>query len=238
MTTISTVPTAAVANGRSNVVPAAAAIAATLGVGAACWVISVHQMEGMDMAVATRLGSFPSFLWVWVPMMAAMMLPGTTTAALRRVHCTRRVRDIPWYVGSYLGVWALIGVAVFALDRPHGSATAGAIVVAAGCYELTPTKRWFRQRCRDDVASGGRLGLCCLGSSVGLMCVVVVLGVMSITWMAAAATIVLAQKLLRPRVVVDVPIALAVVALGIVILVTPSVVPGMVPPMHSMPMAQ
>ena len=37
---------------------AAAALAATLGLAAACWVVSVWQMSGMDMGVATRLGSF------------------------------------------------------------------------------------------------------------------------------------------------------------------------------------
>jgi predicted metal-binding membrane protein len=33
-------------------------------------------MNGMDMRVATRIGSFASFVALWVPMMAAMMLPG------------------------------------------------------------------------------------------------------------------------------------------------------------------
>ena len=236
MTTLSSAPAARITSGRSTVVATAAAITATLGVGAACWVINFQQMRGMDEGAATRLGSFSSFVVVWVPMMAAMMLPGTTTAALRRVHGTRRVRDIPWYVASYLGVWGITGVAVFALYRPHGSAVAGGFVIAAGVYELTPAKRRFRERCREYVPSGCRLGVCCLGSSIGLMCMVVVLGVMSLAWMVVAAVIVLAQKILAPRAVVDVPFALAVVALGIVILAAPSVIPGIVHPMHSMPM--
>jgi hypothetical protein len=37
---------------------AAAALMETLGLAAACWVVSVQQMTGMDMGVATRLGSF------------------------------------------------------------------------------------------------------------------------------------------------------------------------------------
>jgi hypothetical protein len=37
---------------------------------------STEQMNGMDMGVATRLGSFASFVALRVPMMAAMMLPG------------------------------------------------------------------------------------------------------------------------------------------------------------------
>jgi hypothetical protein len=53
-----------------------AALTATLGLAAASWVIVVRQMSGMDMGVTTQLGSFVSFLALWVSMMAAMMLPG------------------------------------------------------------------------------------------------------------------------------------------------------------------
>jgi len=49
----------------------AAALAATLGLAAASWVVAVRQMNGMDMGVATELGSFGSFLALWVSMMAA-----------------------------------------------------------------------------------------------------------------------------------------------------------------------
>ena len=49
---------------------------ATLGVAAVAWVVTLRQMNGMDMGGATELGSLVSFLALWVPMMAAMMLPG------------------------------------------------------------------------------------------------------------------------------------------------------------------
>ncbi len=42
----------------------AAVLAATFGLAAASWVIAVRQMNGMDMGVATRLGSFGSFIAV------------------------------------------------------------------------------------------------------------------------------------------------------------------------------
>ncbi|MGD0064192.1 MAG: hypothetical protein ABSB76_12220 [Streptosporangiaceae bacterium] len=61
-----------------------AALTATLGLGAAAWVVAVWQMNGMDMGVATRLGSFAFFVAVWVSMMAAMMLPGAGRAAVGR----------------------------------------------------------------------------------------------------------------------------------------------------------
>ena len=87
--------------------------------------------------------------------------------------------------------------------------------VAAGLYEPTPLKRDCRRRCRESVRSGFEFGLYCVGSSIGLMLMLVVLGVMSITWMSLIAVLVLAQKLLPEHPAVGVPVALAIVALGI-----------------------
>jgi len=208
-----------------------AALAATLGLAAASWVVTVRQMNGMDMGVATRLGSFAFFVALWVSMMAAMMLPGAAPAVLRRAHASGRVRAAPLFVGSYLAVWTLVGVAVYALYRPHGSFTAGAVVIAAGVYEFTPLKQHFRRRCRESVRSGFEFGLYCVGSSIGLMLILVALSFMSVTWMSAIAVLVLAQKLLPAKATVDVPLALAIVGLGILIVIAPSSVPGLTPPM-------
>jgi predicted metal-binding membrane protein len=208
----------------------AAALTGTLGLAAACWVIAVWQMHGMDMGTATRLGSFGSFMAVWVAMMAAMMLPGAAPAVLRHAHAGG-VRAVPLFAGSYLAVWALAGAVVYTLYRPHGAAAAGAVTIAAGVYEFTPLKRHFRRRCRDSGRSGFGFGLCCAGSSIGLMAMLVALGVMSVTWMSVIAVLVLGQKLLPARAAVDVPLALAIAGLGICIVLAPSSVPGLVPPM-------
>lgn len=216
---------------RAGTAATAAALTATLGLAAASWVVAVRRMNGMDMGVATELGSFAFFVALWVWMMAAMMLPGTAPAVLRRAHAGGRVRAVPLFVGSYLAVWTLVGVAVYALYRPHGSFAAGVVAVAAGVYELTPLKRHFRRRCRESVRSGLELGLCCVGSTIGLMLLLVALGVMSVTWMSVIAVIVLAQKLLPANAAIDVPLALAIVGLGTLILIAPSSVPGLTPPM-------
>jgi predicted metal-binding membrane protein len=210
-----------------------AALTATLGLAAASWVVAVRQMNGMDMGVATRLGSFAFFVALWVSMMAAMMLPGATPAVSRRALASGRVRAVPLFVGSYLAVWTLVGVAVYALYRPHGPFAAGAVAVGAGVYEFTPLKQHFRRRCRESVRSGFEFGLYCVGSSIGLMLmlVLVALGVMSVTWMSVIAVLVLAQKLLPAKSAVDVPLALAIVGLGILIVIAPSSVPGLTPSM-------
>jgi predicted metal-binding membrane protein len=215
----------------SRLAATSATLAATLALPVALWVVSVRQMDGMDMGVATELGSFPSFVAFWLTMMGAMMLPGATPAVLRRAHASRRVGAVPLFVGSYLAVWTLVGVAVYAVYRPHGTAAAGGLAIAAGVYEIAPLKRHFREHCRQGVHSGFEFGLYCVGSSIGLMLLFVALGFMSVVWMALIAVLITAQKLLPPRAAIDGPVTLAIVGLGVLILVAPSSVPGLTPPM-------
>jgi predicted metal-binding membrane protein len=210
---------------------APAALTATLALAAACWVVAVDRMDGMDMGAATELGSFAFFAAVWVPMMAAMMLPGAAPAVVRRARSHRPALTVPLFVGSYLAVWTLVGIAVYALYRPHGWTVAGVLAIAAGAYELTPLKRECRRRCRESVRSGLRFGLFCVGSSIGLMVMLVAVGVMSVTWMALVGVVILAQKLAPPVAAVDVPLALAIVALGTLIVVAPDAVPGLIAPL-------
>jgi predicted metal-binding membrane protein len=167
------------------------AAAATLGVAAVCWLVAIRQMDGMDMGVATELGSFAFFIGAWASMVAAMMLPGALQAVLRRARASGR----------------------------------------AGAYELTPVKRACRRRCRASSRSGFGFGLACLGSSTGLMLMLVAVGVMSVSWMAIVAALVLAQKLLPPRTLVDVPLAVAIVVFGVLIVLAPGSIPGLTPPM-------
>jgi predicted metal-binding membrane protein len=185
------------------------ALLTTLGLAGLAWLIALHEMDGMDMGYATELGSAGSFAVLWISMMAAMMLPGAAQA-------TARVARVVPFVATYLAVWAAVGVAVYALYEPHGAAAAGVVTVAAGLYELTPLKRRCRERCRED-RSGLAFGVHCVGASIGLMAVFVALGVMNVAWMAVVAVLVAAQKLLAPRTSIDVPLALAIVALGLIV---------------------
>ena len=220
---------AMVATESRNLAPAA--VAATLVLAVACWALTVEQMSGMNMGVATGLGSVAFFLGLWAPMMAAMMLPGATVAISQRASNSGPVRAVAPFVTSYIAVWTAVGVLVYLLYRPHGTLLAGIVVIAAGVYELTPIKRRSRRRCRERVDSGFGFGLECVGSSAGLMAMLIAIGVMSIGWMAAITVVLVAQKLLPARLALDLPIALAIVALGLVIVVSPSSVPGLMPPM-------
>ena len=138
---------------------------------------------------------------------------------------------MPLFAVSYLAVWALVGGASSRSYRPHGTLVAGVVTLVAGLYEFTPVKQRFRRRCREMAGSGFGFGLCCLGSSIGLMAMLVALGVMSIGWMALITVLVAAQKLLPPRAAIDVPLALAIIVFGLLIIVEPSSVPGLAPAM-------
>ena len=116
----------------------AIAVVATLALAAACWLVALRRMSGMDNGVATDLGSFGAFIAVWVPMMAAMMLPGAVPTVMRRARSVSAARSVPLFVVLYLAVWAVVGIPVYVLYRPHSTVTAGVLVIAAGIYELTP----------------------------------------------------------------------------------------------------
>lgn len=210
---------------------ATAAAVKTLALAAVSWVVAIDRMDGMDMGVATELGSFAFFIGAWIPMMVAMMLPGVAPAVARRARIDGSALAVPLFLCSYLGVWTLVGIGVYAVYEPHGTTVAGALTIAAGLYELTPLKQLFRRRCREDDLSGLRFGLLCVGSTIGLMLMFVALGVMSVNWMAVVAVVIVAQKLVRPILAVDVLLGLAIVGLGILIVLAPSSVPVLTSPM-------
>jgi predicted metal-binding membrane protein len=203
----------------------------TLVLAGACWAVTVRQMAGMNMGAASRLGSFSFFVVLWTSMMGAMMLPGVVPAISRRAQAGGTLRAVPRHLAAYLAVWTLVGCVVFALYRPHGPVAAGIVVIAAGLYEASPFKSYFRRRGHDMDRSGFQFGFCCVGSSIGLMLVLVAVDVMSVAWMAVVAALAVAQKLVPARLAIDVPVALAIVGLGVLIVVHPSSIPGLLPPM-------
>ena len=58
----------------------------------------------------------------------------------------------------------------------------------------------------------------------------VALGVMSLFWMVVIAVLTGAQKLLPAKAAIDVPLAVALIGFGLVIVIEPSMVPGLIPP--------
>ena len=128
------------------------------------------------------------------------------------------------FTAGYLLVWTAFSAAATALQwllsrsgllSPMMETTApvlgASILFAAGIYQLTPVKRSCLARCRSpagyivarwrDGLSGAlhmglRHGVDCLGCCWALMLLLFFGGVMSLTWIALLAIVVLAEKLL------------------------------------------
>ncbi|HEU4979178.1 MAG TPA: DUF2182 domain-containing protein, partial [Solirubrobacteraceae bacterium] len=126
--------------------------------------------------------------------MAAMMLPGALPAIVRRTRDGGPLVAAPLFAGAYAGVWALAGLAVSLLYRSPGTPVAAALVAAGVAYQLTPPARACRQRCRRERRSGLRFGAWCVGSSLGLMAVLVAIDPMSMPLMCGVAAIAFVQK--------------------------------------------
>jgi predicted metal-binding membrane protein len=129
-----------------------------------------------------------------VPLMAAMMLPGAVPATVRAARASDRALSGPLFAGGYLVIWALIGLVIYELYMPPATSVAAVLIAAAVLYELTPLARSFRRRCRSERRSGVRFAGWCIGSSIGLMAVLVALDPMSLPLMGALGAVALIQK--------------------------------------------
>ena len=212
---------------------------------AVAWAVTVERMHGMDAGPGTDLGGLGRYLGIWVTMTAAMMLPTAVPAAGHVARVARRNPTVLFAAG-YLAVWTVYGLAAYGLYRFLTSLDtgwlawderdpwiAGAVIVAAGIYELTPLKRRCLRRCwsaghpESPLRSGLDHGVSCVGCSGGLMAVLFVLGVMNLVWMALVAVAIFAEKVLPHGARLATPLAVALVALGVWVGVSPASVPGL-----------
>jgi predicted metal-binding membrane protein len=218
------------------------------GAAVAAWAVTVARMRGMDAGPGTDLGGLGWYLGVWVTMMAAMMLPSVAPALV-----AGGTRGLPaaLFAAGYLAAWAGYGLAAYGLFRlvtsfdtdwlawdRGGPYVAGGVVISAGLYELTPLKAAFLCRCRAPACAcaagalrgGFAYGLGCVGCCFGLMAVLFALGVMSVLWMAVVAGVIFAEKVLPDGLRLSRAVAVALVALGVWVAVSPSSVPGLTEP--------
>lgn len=258
--------------GRAGLAPVYAAARARLGLvvllfafAGVGWWWTVHEMRGMDAGPWTGLGRVGWFLGVWVVMMAAMMLPAVAPTVALYARMTRQ-RSPVWpflFTIGYLLDWVVAGLLAFGIGKLIGWAAgsgvtwdragqelAGATVIAAAIYQLTPLKEACLGKCRSPlglllgswrdgpagaVRMGARNGFWCLGCCWALMAALFALGVMSVVWMALVAALITVEKTVpRPRVATLGTSAL-LLALGILLIVDPGAIPGLVVPhTHSM----
>lgn len=191
-----------------------------------------------------------------LPSVAPMVLLFSRVNRARRA----RGRFVPtWvFVAGYLASWTAFGLAGYGVVRllraldpgflswdAQGPLVAGLAVGAAGVYQLTPLKHLCLSHCRSPLhflmhgwregvpgalRMGSEHGAYCVGCCVGLMLVLFALGVMSLVWMGIVAGLIYAEKVLPLGRWLTVPIALALVGLGIWVAAAPASVPGLTEP--------
>jgi predicted metal-binding membrane protein len=247
--------------------PALAAVRVRLGLVAVLfalaglgWWWTVTRMRGMDDGPWTGLGSLGWFLGVWVVMMAAMMFPSVapTIALYSRLIRQRSPVSPLLFAAGYLLTWTLAGVLAFAVavvvTRVAGGALAwdgagrvlaGATLLVAAGYELTPLKDVCLGRCRSPLGTllsswrdgwsgavrmGARNGAWCVGCCWALMASLFALGVMSVTWMAVVAGLIAVEKTVPWRRSATYGTAALLFALGVLLLAAPDAVPALTVP--------
>jgi predicted metal-binding membrane protein len=244
-------------------------VAGLLALAAAAWGVSGLRMAGMGSAPGGEVGSLGFYTSVWVVMMAAMMFPSiwpmvVTYAAVQRTRrqAGRRtpVAGTPLFVAGYLLSWTVYGLAAYgvlaagralddgtlAWDRA-GPYLAGAVILLAAIYQLTPAKDICLRKCRnpltfvlgglrDGNAGALRMGVehgaWCVGCCWALMAALFALGVMSVGWMALVGAVIAIEKLLPWAALAKRSATAVLVVLGVWVIAAPSSVPGLAPAMH------
>lgn len=230
-----------------------------LAVAAVAWAITAR---GDDMVMGPG-----AFVAAWVVMMAAMMLPAAAPVIALYALAARRgaVAAVPVFASGYLAVWALTALPAYAVARtveqplmdgePWVGRLVGATLLVAAGYQLTPLKDACLRRCRSPLSfflsrtgslahpwrslvAGAQHGVHCLGCCWALMAVLVVVGGMQLGWALALALVISAEKLLPPARLVVRAVAVSATAVGIALLLDPSLLAHLVvlPTTTPMPM--
>jgi len=146
-----------------------------------------------------------------------MMLPGAVSL-LRLEYATERSGLRTAALGAgYLATWATIAAAVAVLHLrigmplmdSHEQVVVVVALVIAAAYQASPLRRRCLARCRgpltrifhgwrESIGGAFRMGVdngvCCVGCCIGLVLALIVLGAMSLLWMALLFVAVTLEK--------------------------------------------
>jgi predicted metal-binding membrane protein len=164
-----------------------------------------------------------------------------------------RAARMSMFLSGYLLAWAACGAIAFAALIGTGRLLAAspsaakwlsvAIFIVAGLYQFTAWKDRCLRRCRPPIGAlrnyvdfkgrgrdarvGLHHGLTCVGCCWGLMIVLVAVGVMNLAVMAAIAAVIFAEKLWRHGESFSQAVGIVLVAIGVVTIWFPSLLPGL-----------
>jgi len=224
---------------------------------AAAWLILIAQavMDDERMTGLTMGMGPPLFLAIWVVMMVAMMFPTAAPMILMfaRVHAGKRERGqtfVPtWvFVSAYLLIWTLFGVLAYVLAlgaealaasstwlMDNGARVAGAIIILAGLYQVSPLKRACLAKCRSPLAfimaswRDGYPGAFRMGLEHGAYCLgccwLLFVILFPLAAMAAITLLIFAEKSLPLGPRVSQVAAVALIAYGVLVVLVPGALP-------------
>ncbi|MBX6321467.1 MAG: DUF2182 domain-containing protein [Rhodospirillaceae bacterium] len=215
------------------------------------WPTAAGTMPSMRPAVWTA-GYAGLMLLTWWLMMLAMMLPSAAPMILIHAALARRPpgpashASTAAFVAGYLTMWGVFSIAAVALQWALSSvavlspemvitstAVGGALLVAAGGWQLTPLKHACLRHCRAPFAfimqhwrpgalGGWRMGLVhgayCLGCCWVLMLLLFYGGMMNVYWIAGLSVLVLAEKTVPAGHWLGTLIGLALIGWGVALL--------------------
>jgi predicted metal-binding membrane protein len=230
-----------------------AIIASLIATSALAWMASINQPDMMVAMTTYNPLSISLFTASWTAGMAAMMFPAIapmllmynrfvtnkenykgsqSSVTILEEQSKRRLMKssssfpslkIILFVGSYLLVWALTGIALLlgwsvvmnnTIMTIGNSAFVqylyGSLLIVAGAYQFTPLKRicigycespmsFFMRRWRDGTSGAVNMGIYhgiyCLGCCWAYFLLMVALGWMNILWMGLFAGIIFGEKI-------------------------------------------
>ena len=183
---------------------------------------------GMTMDAPWRAWDVVLTTVMWAVMMVGMMSASAAPVLLLFAEMQRRRPEpgarlaVPLFGLGYIALWLGFSVcAALAQWALHEGALlsstmaaasprlGGAILIAAGVYQLTPAKGACLRQCQSPVGflmtnwrdgpggafqMGLRHGRFCLGCCWALMCVLFTVGVMNLIWVAALTAFILIEK--------------------------------------------
>jgi predicted metal-binding membrane protein len=218
--------------------------------------MSMSTMQDAEMMAQPRIAAWTpaQFIFManmWSVMMVGMMTPSAASMILLYAHVGRhasaQAKTLPaafWFAAGYLFAW--VGFSLIAtglqwaltqldlLTSMMATANArlgGALLIAAGLYQLTPVKNVCLRNCqapllfiqrhggfRREPLGASRMGLVhglyCIGCCWALMVLLFVGGVMNLLWIAGLALLVLAEKVLTTGRVLSWTSGVALIAWG------------------------
>jgi len=221
------------------------------------WLISATQPNMMNVMMTYNPVSVLLFTAIWTAGMAAMMFPAivpmvilynrlitnklsqssTLITAGKFSHTFKMIL----FVGMYLIIWALTGIAlllgwsvpmnsVALLENNQVGVIFGTILIISGIYQFTPLKNkcigycesplsFFMRRWKNGKAGaikmGAYHGLYCLGCCWPYFLIMIALGWMNLAWMGLFAVIIFGEKIWSKGIWIARAVGIALIILGI-----------------------